>query len=109
MLSIKEIFDLQERHENMILNTSKNFFCDNYIMDIFVFISVIILLQSTTLTVYLMCRHKKIRALIASLVLYQAEQVGTASQETNSEVYNFGLHRNNSNNIRSNNSYILAL
>ena len=30
----KEIFDLQERHENMILNTNKNFFSDNHIVDI---------------------------------------------------------------------------
>ena len=26
----KEIFDLQERHENTILNTNKNFFSDNH-------------------------------------------------------------------------------
>ena len=45
----KEIFDLEERHENMILNTNKNFFSDNYIMDIFVFISAIISLLTTTL------------------------------------------------------------
>ena len=78
----KEIFDLQERHENMILNTSKNFFCDNYIVDIFMFI---ISLLTTTLTVYLLCKHKKIRVLIASLVLHQVKEVGTVSQETNSE------------------------
>ena len=30
----KEIFDLQEKHDNMELNTNKNFFSDNYIMDI---------------------------------------------------------------------------
>ena len=35
----KEIFDLQERHDNMELNTNKNFFSENYIMDIFFFIS----------------------------------------------------------------------
>ena len=40
----KEIFDLQERHDSTeaILNTNKNFFSDNYIMDIFLFIIVII-------------------------------------------------------------------
>ena len=53
----KEIFDLQERHENMILNTNKNFFSDNHIVDIFVFISAIISLLTTTLTVYLLCKH----------------------------------------------------
>ena len=30
----KEIFDLQERHDNTELNTNKNFFSENYIVDI---------------------------------------------------------------------------
>ena len=75
----KEIFDLQERHENTILDTNKNFFSDNYIVDIFVFISAIILLLTTTLTEYLLCKHKKIRALITSLVLQQVKEVGATS------------------------------
>ena len=37
----KEIFDFQERHDNMELNTNKNFFFDNYIVDVFMFISAI--------------------------------------------------------------------
>ena len=53
-------------------------------MDIFMFISSIILIISTTLTIYLLCKHKKIRALIASLVLHQVK-VGAISKETNSE------------------------
>ena len=81
----KEIFDLQERHETTILNTSKNFFSNNHIMDIFVFISSIISLISTTLIIYILCKHKKIRMLIASLVLHQVKEVGTTSRETNSE------------------------
>ena len=56
----KEIFDLQVRHESMNLNTNKKFFSDNYITDIFMFISAIILLLATTLTVYLLCKHKKL-------------------------------------------------
>ena len=75
----RKIFDLQERHETTILNTNKNFFFDDYIMDIFVFISAIIALLTTTLTVYLLCKHRKIRALIASLVLHQIKEVGTTS------------------------------
>ena len=31
----KEIFNLQEEHETTILNTSKNFFPNNHIVDIF--------------------------------------------------------------------------
>ena len=56
----KEIFDLQEKHDNMELNTNKNFFSENYIMDIFMFISVIFSLLATILTVYLLCKHKKL-------------------------------------------------
>ena len=56
----KEIFDLQERHDSMQLNTNINFFSDNCIMGIFMFISTVISLLATTLTVYLLCKHKKI-------------------------------------------------
>ena len=56
----KEIFDLQERHDITELNTNKNFFSDNYIMHIFMFISAIISLLATTLTVNLLCKHKKL-------------------------------------------------
>ena len=82
----KEIFDLQERHASTILNTTKNSFSNNHVMDIFMFISSIISLPSTTLTTYLLCKHTKVRALIASLVLHQIKEVGTISKKkTNSE------------------------
>ena len=32
-----------------------------------------------------MCKHKKIRTLVGSLVLHQVKEVGTSSRETNSE------------------------
>ena len=54
-------------------------------MDIFMFIFSIISLISTTLIIYLLCKHKKIRTLIVSLVLHQAKEVGTTARETNSE------------------------
>ena len=44
---------MQERHENKILTTRKKFFSDNYIEDIFMFISAIISLLTTTLTIYI--------------------------------------------------------
>ena len=49
------------------------------------FISAIISLLTTTLTVYLLYKHKKIRALITSLVLHQIKEVGTVPRETNFE------------------------
>ena len=81
----KQIFDLQERHETTILNTSKTFFSNNHIMDIFMFISSIISLTSTILTIYLICKHKKITVLTASLVLHQVKEVDAISKETGSE------------------------
>ena len=85
-LTIKKIFDLQERHDNTELNTNKNFFSENYIMGIFMFISAIISLLATTLTVYSLWKHKKLQMLIASLVLHQVKEVGTVKQkEINSD------------------------
>ena len=81
-----EVFDLQERHDSMELNTNKNFFSDNYITDVFLLINAIISLLATTLTVYLLCKHKNLRMLIASLVLHQVKEVGTVTQkEINAE------------------------
>ena len=54
-------------------------------MDILMFISSIISLTSTTLTINLLCKHKKIRVLIASLVLHQVKEVGAIPKETNTE------------------------
>ena len=69
------------------LNTNKKLFSDNYIVDIFMFISVIVSLLATTLTIYLLCKHKKLQMLIASLVLHQIKEVGAelTQKESNSE------------------------
>ena len=65
----------------MELNANKNFFSENYMVDLFLFITVIISLVATTLTVYLLCKHKKLQILIASLVLHQLKEVGTVMQK----------------------------
>ena len=84
----KEIFGLQEMHDSteLELNTNKNFFSDNYIIDIFLLITAITSLLATTLTVYLLCKHKNLRMLIVSLVLHQVKEVGAVTQkEINTE------------------------
>ena len=82
----KEFFDFQGRHDNMELNTNKNFFSENHIMDIFLFITAIISLVATILTVYLLCKHRTLQMLIASLVLHHVKEVGAdAQKEINSE------------------------
>ena len=84
----KEIFHLKERHENdnMALITNRYFFSDNYVMDVFLFITAIISLLATTLIIYLLCKHRKPTTLIASLVLQQVKEVGAVTQkEINTE------------------------
>ena len=68
------------------LNTNKNFFSENYILDIFLLITVITSILATTLTVYSLCKSKKLQMLIASLVIHQVKEVGAVMQkEVNSE------------------------
>ena len=82
----KEIFDLQGRHDNTKLITNKNFFSDNYVIDIFLFIAATISLLATPLTIYLLCKHKKLSRLMASLALQQVKEVGAVTQkEINAE------------------------
>ena len=86
----KEIFDLKQRHVSTVesLNISnKNFFSNNYIIDIFMFTSSIISILSTTLVIYLFCKHKHIRTLVASLILHKMKEVeaNSSSERTNSE------------------------
>ena len=108
----KEIFYLKERHVSTIksLNHSnKNFFSNNYIVDIFVFATSIISLISTTLIVYLFCKHKQIRILMTSLILHKIKNVEASANETISECKNLSLHRNTSDNTKSDNCYIFTL
>ena len=65
----------------MELNTNLNFFSDNYIIDVFLFITAIISLLATILIIYLLYRHNKHRTLITSLVLHQVKEVGTVTQK----------------------------
>ena len=70
----KEIFDFEQRHVSTVEssnNSNKNFFSNNYIVDIFVFTSSIISIISTTQVIYLFCKHKHIRTLVASLILHK--------------------------------------
>ena len=68
------------------LNTYKNFFSGNYIVDIFLVVTAIISLLATTLTGYFLCKHKKLWTLIASLALHQVKEVGAVTEkEINSD------------------------
>ena len=81
----KEIFDLKEGTITDSI-TNRNFFSDNYVIDIFLFIGAIISLLGTTLTIYLLCKCKKFRMLMPRLVLQQVKELGAVTQkEINTE------------------------
>ena len=82
----KEIFELQQRHAVESLNKSNKKFFSNYIVDIFMFTSSIISIISIILVVYLFCKHKQIRTLVASLILHKIKEVEANS---NSEGTNY--------------------
>ena len=59
---------------------------NNYIVDIFLFITAVISLLVTTLAISLLCKHKKLRMPVASLALQQEKEIGTVMQkEINTE------------------------
>ena len=83
------MFNFKQRHVSTVKplnNPNKNFFSNNYIIDIFIFTSPIISLISTTLVTYLFSIHKHIRSLVTSLILHKIKEVEANhdSEETNS-------------------------
>ena len=83
----KEIFDLKGNHVSIVEsvnNSNKNYFSNNYIVDIFVFTCSIISVISMTLAICLFCKHKHIRTLVASLILHKIKEVeaSSSSKET---------------------------
>ena len=59
----KEIFDLKERYDidKLDLETPyKNFFINNFIADVFVFIIVIISVITTMIIMYVLCKYNKL-------------------------------------------------
>ena len=83
-----EIFDFQQRHatETHTFLPNKNFFF-NQIVNIFMFPSSIISIITITLVIYLFCKHKHIRTIVASLVLHKTKEV-EANSNLNSETIN---------------------
>ena len=68
------MFELQKRHTRYTFPPNKNFFL-NKIVNIFTFPSSIISIITITLVIYLFCKHKHIRTIVASLLLYKAKEV----------------------------------
>ena len=75
---------MNERHDKFIvtdLPTNKNFFSNNYIVDVFLLVTAVISLLVMTLAIYLLCKHKKLRMLVGSLAFQQVKEVGTVTTQ----------------------------
>ena len=71
---MKEIFDLQTWHTTYTFSPYKNFFL-NQIVYVFTFTSSIISIITIMLVIYLFCKHKHIRTIVACLLLHKAKEV----------------------------------
>ena len=61
---------------------NKNFFSNNFIIDVFLFIIPIISVLFTNLAKYLLCKCKKLRTLVTSLALQQnKKEVGAVTTQ----------------------------
>ena len=70
----REIFNLQESYTTHTFSPYKNFFL-NQIVNIFTFTSSIISIITIMLVIYLFCKHKHIRTIVASLILHKGKEV----------------------------------
>ena len=79
---------MQQRHamETHIFLLNKNFFF-NQIVIIFTFTSSIISIITITLVIYLFCKHKHIRTIVAGLIWHKTKEV-EANSNLNSEIIN---------------------
>ena len=71
----QEIFDLQKGHTTPHASLPyKNFF-SNTVVNIFTFTSSVVSMITIILVVYLYCKHKHIRTIIASLILHKVKEI----------------------------------
>ena len=60
---------------------SKNVFFNNYTIDIFLFVTAIISLLVSTIAMYILCKHTKLKTLVISLALQQITEVGVVTKQ----------------------------
>ena len=73
---------MQERHTNAELELPNiKLFFNNYTIDIFLFVTAIISLLVTTIVLYILCKHMKLKTLVISLALQQIIEVGVETKQ----------------------------
>ena len=54
--------------------SNKNSLFNNFTIDIFLFVTAIISILVTTLVIYILCKHMKLKTLVTSLALLQIKK-----------------------------------
>ena len=60
---------------------NKNILFNNHTIDIFLFVTAIISLVVTTIIMYILCKHMKLKSLVTSLPLQQIKEVGMVTKQ----------------------------
>ena len=71
---------MQKGHNNR-LDLAQKSFLNNYTIDSFLFVTTIISLVVTSIVIYIICRHIKLKSSVISLALQQIREVGTAAKQ----------------------------
>ena len=86
-----EIFDWKERHviNELDLETpNKNFFTNNLMTDVFVFIGAKITVITIMMILYVLCKHNKLRIFVVSLAPQQVKGVSAMMTEQHNNMCN---------------------
>ena len=81
---------MKERHDinELDLETpNKNFFTNNCILDVIMFIIAIISIITTMIILYVLCEHNKLQTLVASLALQQVKEVSVSATKQEDDNY----------------------
>ena len=77
-----EFFDFQERHNiNDLEMDKKTSFFNNHTVDVFLFVTAIILSLVTSIFLFIMCKHTKLKSLVTSLALQQLREMDAVTKQ----------------------------
>ena len=83
---MKENHDINELD---LESPNKNFFTNNFMMDVFMFKIAIISIITTMIILYVLFKHNKLRTLVVSLALQQVKEVSaSATKQENKNMCN---------------------
>ena len=73
---------MKEWHnDNDLELANKSFFFNNYMVDVSLFVTAIILFMFKTIVMYILCKCTSLKCLVTSLALQQIKEVGMVAKQ----------------------------